>query len=107
MLFLCDHPDAAATRAPLAQHLLVMAISAGAVSSCTRPAALTQLVEARRLASDLHVQFTHAADAANRAVMADTDDASTAAADEARRARQGVERNVQTLRPMLAVAWLP
>ena len=48
------------------------------------------------------MQFTQAADAANRAVMADTDDASIAAADEARRARQAVERNVETLRPMLA-----
>jgi hypothetical protein len=85
----------------LSRSLLVIAISAGAVSACNRPAALTQLVEARRLASDLRVQFTHAADAANQAVMADTNDASTAAADEARRARQGVEKNVQILRPML------
>ena len=81
--------------------LLVMALVAGAASACNRPAALTQLVDARRLASDLQVQFTHAADAANRAVMADTDDASTAAADEARGARQAVEKSVQTLRPML------
>ena len=81
--------------------LLVMALVAGAASACNRPAALTQLVDARRLASELHVQFTHAADAANRAVMADTDDASTAAANEARGARQAVEKNVQTLRPML------
>ena len=40
------------------------------------------------------MQFTQAADAANRAVMADTDDASAAAADEARRARQIVEHDV-------------
>jgi hypothetical protein len=62
---------------------------------------LTQLVDARRLASELHVQFTLAAEAANRAVMADTDDASAAAADDARRARQLVERSVQTLRLIL------
>ena len=53
-----------------------------------------------------HLRFTsnsmYAADAANRAVMADTDDASTAAANEARQARQAVERHVETLRPMLA-----
>ena len=37
---------------------------------CARtPVALTQLVEARRLAADLRVQFTKASDAANRAVM--------------------------------------
>ena len=34
---------------------------------------LERLVEARRLAADLLVQFTKAADASNRAVMADTD----------------------------------
>ena len=86
----------------LRRSLLAIAIFTGAVSACNRPAALTQLVEARRVASELHVQFTHAADAANRAVMAATDEASTAAADEARAARQGVERHVETLRPMLA-----
>jgi hypothetical protein len=85
----------------LACGLLAVAIPAAAITSCNRPAALAQLVEARRLASDLHLQFAHATDAANRAVMADTEDASTTAADEARGARQAVERNVQTLRPML------
>jgi hypothetical protein len=65
------------------------------------PALLTQLVEARRLASDLHVEFTRASDAANRAVMADTDEASAAAADEARQARQAVERDLKGLQPML------
>ena len=86
----------------LCPSLLGVAFFAGGVAACTLPPArLTQLVEARRLASELHVQFTHAADAANRAVMADTNDASTAAADEARQARQAIERHVQTLRPML------
>jgi hypothetical protein len=83
------------------RNLFVAAIFATAVSACSRPAALTELVEARRLASDLHVQFTHAADAANRAVMADTDDASSTAANEARNARQAIEGNVLTLRSML------
>ena len=64
-------------------------------------AALTQLVEARRLASALHVEFTRAADASNRAVMADTDEASAAAAEEARGARQAVEGHVETLRSTL------
>ena len=62
---------------------------------------LTQLLEARRLAADLHVQFSKAADAANRAVMSDTDVASAAAADEARRARQLVEQDVEALRSVL------
>jgi hypothetical protein len=62
---------------------------------------LTELLEARRLASEMHVQFSKAADAANRAVMGDTDVAAAAAADEATRARQLIERDVETLRPIL------
>jgi hypothetical protein len=65
------------------------------------PAVLTELLEARRLASELHLEFTKASEAANRAVMADTDEASAAAADEARRARQGVEKNLDALEPRL------
>jgi hypothetical protein len=52
------------------------------VLAACRPAVLTQQVEARRVAADLHVQFTKAADAANRAVMADADEASATAAQE-------------------------
>ena len=82
--------------------LLVVALCTGGIAACTLPPArLTQLVEARRLTSELHVQFTHAADAANRAVMADTNDASNAAAEEARRARQAIEQHAETLRPLL------
>ena len=62
---------------------------------------LTELVEARRLASELHVQFTQAVDASNRAVMADKDEVSAGAAGEARRAREAVDRDVQKLRPMI------
>jgi hypothetical protein len=62
---------------------------------------LTEVIEARRLASDLHVQFTKAADASNRAVMADTDEGSIAAANEARRARQAVEQNVAAIVPVV------
>ena len=81
---------------------LMCAASAMTTAECTNPqTVLTQLLEARRLASELHVQFTRAAEAANRAVMADTDEASAAAADEARRARQLVERDVQALRAIL------
>jgi hypothetical protein len=76
-----------------------------AVACDTGPAALTELVEARRLASDLQVQFAQASDASNRAVMADTDEASLAAAAEAKQARQGVERVVLELRvPHIAEA---
>ncbi len=69
--------------------------------ACDSPAALTQLLEARRLASDLHVEFTKAAEASNRAVMSETEDGAGAAAEEARRARQVVERDVEALQPIL------
>jgi hypothetical protein len=80
----------------------LIAVAAGATTACNRPSAvLTELVEARRLAAELHVQFTQAVDASNRAVMADKDDVSASAAGEARRARDVVERDMQKLRPMV------
>ena len=81
--------------------LAMLALAIGA-SGCTNPQMyLRQLLEARRLASELHLEFTKAAEAATRAVMADTDDASHAAADEARRARQVVELDIDALRTAL------
>jgi len=51
-------------------------------------AALGQLSEARRLSADLLIEFTKAADAANRAVMADTDAMSMADAHDAEVAKR-------------------
>jgi hypothetical protein len=79
---------------------ILVALAASASPAC-RPAALSQLVEARRVAADLHVQFTKAADAANRAVMADADEDSAAAAQEARDATEAVARDLAELRPLL------
>src|SRR5262245_44769912 len=62
---------------------------------------LTQQLEARRLAADVRVQLSKAADASNRAVMAVTDEASNGAAREAEQAMQAVDRDVQTLQPIL------
>ncbi|HVZ75314.1 MAG TPA: hypothetical protein VHJ20_23210 [Polyangia bacterium] len=59
--------------------------------------ALTQLVEARKLAADLHVQFVKAADASDRAVLADTDEASVAFAHEADAAAQSVQSDLAEL----------
>ena len=67
---------------------------------------LTEQVEARRLASRLRVQFSKAADASNRAVMAVTDEASSAAAREAEQATQAVERDAEALqRTLQALAY--
>ena len=79
------------------------AITVGAAAACGdgSKAVLNQQAEAHRLASHLHVQFSRASDASNRAVMADTDDASVAAAREAEQARQAVEQDVEALRRIL------
>ena len=78
----------------------VLAITGGQAAGCghsidARPDA--NRVEARRLASNLRVQFSKAADASNRAVMAVTDEASSAAAREAEQATQAVERDAEAL----------
>jgi hypothetical protein len=64
--------------------------------------ALARLSEARQLSADLLIEFTKASDAANRAVMADTDAASVAFAQEATLAKQAVHKDAAALRPLLA-----
>ena len=64
-------------------------------------AAFTELSEARRLTADLRVAFVKASDASNRAVMADTDEASLAFAHEAEQATESVESDVAALAPHL------
>ena len=80
-----------------------IAITVGTAAGCRDGSGLvlTQQIEARRLSSNLRVQFSKAADASNRAVMAITDEASSAAAREAEQATQGVERDVETLQRIL------
>ena len=72
-----------------------------AIAGCDVNSALERVSEARRLSADLLVQFTKAADAANRAVMADTDDASVAFAREAEEAKQAVQTDIDALGPIL------
>jgi hypothetical protein len=62
---------------------------------------LEQLSQARQVSAELLVQFTKATDASNKAVMADTDEASVAFAREAEQAKQAVQTNIDTLRPIL------
>ena len=64
-------------------------------------AALAELAEARRLAADLRVQLSKSADASNRAVMADTDEASLVFAHEAEQTTQTVQGDVAALAPHL------
>jgi hypothetical protein len=67
-----------------------------------RPALLHQLIDARRLAADMHVQFSKAVEASHRAVMAATDETSAAAGQEARQARSVVARDLSALEPLIA-----
>jgi len=69
---------------------------------CRGGLVLTQLVEARRLAADLRLHFSQAADASNRAVMAGTDEGAGAAAREAEAAARSIELDAQALHSLLA-----
>ena len=74
----------------------------GAATGCVNVnAVLERRFEARQLAADLLVQFTKGADAANRAVMADTDEKSVAFAREAEQATQAVQKDIDALGPIL------
>jgi len=57
--------------------------------------------QAQKLAAELQLQFTRAADATNLAVMADTDEASTEFAGHATERSQAVEKDAAALRPLL------
>lgn len=72
-----------------------------ALAGCDVNSALYQLSEARRLSADLLVEFTKAAGAANRAVMADTDEVSSAFASEAEQAKQAIQKGTDALKPIL------
>ena len=76
----------------------------GAASGCGEDTnvVLERLSEARQITADLQVQFTRAADAANRAVMADTDEASVTFAKEAGQATASIQKDIETLNPLLA-----
>jgi hypothetical protein len=86
-----------------AGYCIAAIISIGAATGCNNApeTVLARLWEARRLAADLLVQFTKAADATNRAVMADTDEASVAFAREAEQTTQAVQRDADALGPIL------
>jgi hypothetical protein len=61
----------------------------------------TQRADSHRLAADLRIQFNRAADASNRAVMAETDEASIAFARDAEKVLKIVDSDVESLMPLL------
>jgi hypothetical protein len=82
--------------------VVIVVLSASVATGCGDVnRALQQVSEARRLSADTLVQFTKAVDAANRAVMADTDDASVAFARQAEQAKQAIRKDTGELRPIL------
>jgi hypothetical protein len=92
---------AIAPRTLLKLPVALVALTLTSTACINGPAVLTQHIEARSVAADLQVQFARAAEAANRAVMADTDEASANAAEEARQAVQQVQALIDRLRPTL------
>jgi Four helix bundle sensory module for signal transduction len=76
-------------------------VLAGSIGGCDVNTALKELSEARQLAADLLVQFTKASNAANLAVMADTDETSVAFAHEAEQATEAIQKDADRLSPIL------
>src|SRR5262245_40910909 len=63
--------------------------------------ALTHQIEAQRLAADMRVQLHRSAEAVQRAIMADTDEASADFAREAQEATAALEADRRALEPIL------
>jgi hypothetical protein len=78
-----------------------MAVGLAACTTTPLETSIQRLVDANKLAADLLVQFSKAGDAANRAVMADTDETSVVFAGEAEQATQAVEKDSAALRSLL------
>ncbi len=76
-------------------------VFASSIAGCDVNTALKELAEARQLAADLLVQFTKASNAANLAVMADTDETSIAFAREAEQATEAIQKDADRLSPIL------
>ena len=74
------------------------ALASGCING---PAVMTEQAEARRLASQLEVSFADANEAANRAVLADTDEASVAAAKESAEDSKAAQGALDQLKPHL------
>lgn len=94
-------PRSLASLRARAVKLCWIAICVGAAVGCSSKSALERQAQAQKLSADLLVQLTKAADAANKAVMADTDEASVAFAVEAELAKELVQKDTDALKPVL------
>src|SRR5262245_29733260 len=85
----------------LPRALMVGLVIAGAGCRETPATVFERISESRRLTSEILVQFTKAADATNRAVMAGTEQASAAFAHEADVANGAIQKATDQLQPLL------
>jgi hypothetical protein len=83
------------------RRIATIIVFASSIAGCDVNTALKQVSEARQLAADLLVQFTKASNAANLAVMADTDETSVAFAREAEQATDAIQKDADVLAPIL------
>lgn len=95
-----------ANASPLRRGFLGLCLVAGLVAAapgCREDGSppLERLMSARRLTAELRLRFNQAADASNRAVMADTDEASIAFAKEAEEAKKAVKSDIEALGAVL------
>src|ERR1700752_2834745 len=72
-----------------------------AAVACSRAATLTELVDAQRRTSELHVTLTRAIETSNRAVMGTDDTTGAQAAKESREAAAAIDRQVPELQQTL------
>jgi hypothetical protein len=88
---------------PARPAVLALLVCGLALAGCrnVRMTSIERLTDARRLSADMLVQFTHAVEAGNRAVMADTDETSAAFAREADEATTAVAKSAEMLAPIL------
>lgn len=71
------------------------------ISCAGPPGVLIQLAEARRQVSEMRVQFSHAAETGNRAVMASAERPASEAANESRQATEAVATALASLKTTL------
>jgi hypothetical protein len=81
-----------------------LALAGLAVAACDRgiDVALTQQIEAQKLAADIRVQLHRSAESVQRAIMADTDDASASSVREAEEATAALDHDRLAIEPILA-----
>ena len=79
----------------------VAAMGPGHTGCANTSSRLAELQEARRLTSEIRVEFTRASEASHRAVMAQSEESAAGAAKESQRAMELVGRDIDRLRPVL------